>query len=115
MSGPGSTGPPECWSRCLATRRPGTCGAAACPEADGIGKVRLTGLPPGRDVHYRVRAEDLDGRAASEPLVPHRPGRPRRRPIHLVGTWQVRGRQPGHRRHDRLRRDGGSPPDFFLA
>jgi alkaline phosphatase D len=44
-------------------------GPVLTPDTDGTGKLRLTGLPPGREVFYRVRAEDLDGRAASEPLT----------------------------------------------
>ncbi|WP_436495191.1 alkaline phosphatase D family protein [Actinokineospora sp. HUAS TT18] len=37
------------------------------PETDGTGRVRLTNLPPGHEIHYRVRAEG--DRAASEPLT----------------------------------------------
>jgi alkaline phosphatase D len=44
-------------------------GPVLTPDTDGTGKLRLTGLPPGRTVHYRVRAENLDGRVASEPLT----------------------------------------------
>lgn len=44
-------------------------GPLLTPDTGGTGKLRLTGLPPGRTVYYRVRAEDLDGRASSEPLV----------------------------------------------
>lgn len=44
-------------------------GPVLSPDTDGTGKVRLTGLPPGRLMFYRVRAEDLDGRTVSEPLV----------------------------------------------
>jgi alkaline phosphatase D len=44
-------------------------GPLLTPETGGTGTVRVPGLAPGREVHYRVRAEDLDGRAASEPLT----------------------------------------------
>ncbi|MEU7529120.1 alkaline phosphatase D family protein [Saccharothrix sp. NPDC042600] len=44
-------------------------GPLLTPETGGTGKVRLRGLPPGREVHYRVIAEDLDGRARSEAVV----------------------------------------------
>ncbi len=44
-------------------------GPLLTPDIDGTGKVRLTGLAPGRRVHYRVSAEDLDGRMVSEPLT----------------------------------------------
>ncbi|TDP67949.1 alkaline phosphatase D [Actinokineospora alba] len=42
-------------------------GPMLTPDTDGTGKLRLTGLPPGREIHYRVRAED--DRATSEPLT----------------------------------------------
>jgi alkaline phosphatase D len=44
-------------------------GPLLTPDTDGTGKLRVTGLLPGRRWFYRVRAEDLDGRTASEPLV----------------------------------------------
>jgi alkaline phosphatase D len=44
-------------------------GPVLTPDTDGTGKLRLRGLPPGCDVHYRVTAEDLDGRTRSEPLT----------------------------------------------
>src|SRR4051794_38280310 len=36
-------------------------GPLLTPDTGGTGKLRLTGLPPGHRIHYRVRAEDLDG------------------------------------------------------
>jgi alkaline phosphatase D len=44
-------------------------GPVLTPDTDLTGKLRLTDLPPGQQVFYRVRAEDLDGRTASEPLT----------------------------------------------
>ena len=44
-------------------------GPVLSPDTDGTGRLRLTGLLPGQRVFYRVRAEDLDGRSTSEPLV----------------------------------------------
>ncbi|OLT47114.1 alkaline phosphatase [Saccharomonospora sp. CUA-673] len=44
-------------------------GPLLTPKTGGTGKVRVRGLPTGEDVHYRVIAEDLDGRATSEPVV----------------------------------------------
>ncbi|WP_285612022.1 alkaline phosphatase D family protein [Actinokineospora globicatena] len=44
-------------------------GPVLTPTTDGTGRLRLTGLPAGDEIHYRVRAEDLDGRTASAPLV----------------------------------------------
>ncbi|QWF77415.1 alkaline phosphatase D family protein [Amycolatopsis sp. CA-230715] len=45
------------------------CGPVLSPATGGTGKVRIPALPPGTELHYRVTAEDLDGRAASEPLT----------------------------------------------
>jgi alkaline phosphatase D len=44
-------------------------GPVLTPATGGTGKLRLDRLPPGREVHYRVVAEDLDGRGRGEPLV----------------------------------------------
>jgi alkaline phosphatase D len=44
-------------------------GPALTPDTGGTGKVRISGLPSGTELHYRVVAEDLEGRAASEPLT----------------------------------------------
>jgi alkaline phosphatase D len=43
-------------------------GPLLTPDTGGTGKLRLHGLAPGRRVHYRITAQDLDGRATSEPL-----------------------------------------------
>ncbi|WP_018296104.1 alkaline phosphatase D family protein [Corynebacterium lubricantis] len=39
------------------------------PETDGTGSVRLTGLEPGQDVHYRVHLEDAATGRTSESIV----------------------------------------------
>ncbi|MCT2586624.1 alkaline phosphatase D family protein [Actinophytocola gossypii] len=44
-------------------------GPVLTPDTDGTGRLRLDHLPPGCEVHYRVVAEDLDGRGRGEPLV----------------------------------------------
>ncbi|SFS94024.1 alkaline phosphatase D family protein [Saccharopolyspora flava] len=44
-------------------------GPTLTPDTDGTGELRLSGLPAGAEVHYRVTAEDLDGRVASEGLT----------------------------------------------
>jgi alkaline phosphatase D len=44
-------------------------GPVLTPDTGGTGKLRVTGLPPGQQVFYRVRAEDLDGRVTSEALT----------------------------------------------
>ncbi len=43
--------------------------APLTPETDGTGRVRLVGLESGQDIHYRVRLEDVDTAAASEPIT----------------------------------------------
>lgn len=67
-------------------------GPLLTPETGGTGKVRVRDLPTGADVHYRVVAEDLDGRATSEPVV----GRLRTAPsgradVRLVWSGDVAG------------------------
>ncbi|MFE0027670.1 alkaline phosphatase D family protein [Amycolatopsis sp. NPDC059021] len=49
------------------TRR--VAGPVVSPDTGGTGKVRVAGLPPGTEIHYRVTAEALDGRTCSEPLT----------------------------------------------
>jgi alkaline phosphatase D len=44
-------------------------GPLLTPETGGTGKIRVPGLPAGTGLHYRVTAEDLDGRTRSEPLT----------------------------------------------
>lgn len=44
-------------------------GPIVSPDTGGTGKVRVTGLQPGTEYHYRVTAVDLDGRTASEPVA----------------------------------------------
>ncbi len=43
-------------------------GPLLTPDTDGTGRVRITGLEPGRQVHYRVTLEGDDG-ARGEPLT----------------------------------------------
>lgn len=55
-------------------------GGVLTPETGGTGKLRLTGLEPGQQIHYRVRVEDVDTGRFSEPVAgtfrtaPARPG-----------------------------------------
>ncbi|MFC4001441.1 alkaline phosphatase D family protein [Prauserella oleivorans] len=67
-------------------------GPLLTPETGGTGKVRLRGLPAGTEVHYRVTAEDLDGRVAGAPVT----GRFRTAPegrddVRLVWSGDVAG------------------------
>lgn len=50
----------------------GAAGANALPDRDFTSKMLLDGLPPGQDMFYRVRFEDLDGQGlAGETQVGH--------------------------------------------
>ncbi|MEU6646342.1 alkaline phosphatase D family protein [Saccharomonospora sp. NPDC046836] len=67
-------------------------GPVLSPDTGGTGKLRIPGLPAGTEVHYRVTAEDLDGRAVSTPLT----GRFRTAPagrggVRLVWSGDVAG------------------------
>ncbi|TVT17009.1 alkaline phosphatase [Amycolatopsis rhizosphaerae] len=44
-------------------------GPLLTPGTGGTGKLRVPALPAGAELHYRVTAESLDGRAVSEPLT----------------------------------------------
>ncbi|NIJ13284.1 alkaline phosphatase D [Saccharomonospora amisosensis] len=67
-------------------------GPVLSPRTGGTGKVRLTGLPRGTEVHYRVTAEDLDGRVSSEPLTGRfRTAPTRRDDVRLVWSGDVAG------------------------
>ncbi|MEU0468157.1 MULTISPECIES: alkaline phosphatase [unclassified Amycolatopsis] len=44
-------------------------GPLLTPDTGGTGKLRISALAPGTELHYRVTAESLDGRATSEPLT----------------------------------------------
>src|SRR5262249_3949617 len=43
----------------------------ALPQADFTAKALIDGLPPGQDVFYRVRFEDLSFSILSEPRIGH--------------------------------------------
>ena len=73
-------------------------GPVLTQDTDGTGKLRLTGLPPGRRVFYRVRAEDLDGRSARDPGVYRGmrvslPSLTCITPMQSFGTWDGIGSQ----------------------
>jgi alkaline phosphatase D len=94
-------------------------GPVLTPATDGTGRVRLDHLPPGREVHYRVVAEDLDGRGRSEPLV----GSFRTAPVGRAGarfTWsgdvagQGWGINPDMGGMTAYRAMLARRPDFFL-
>jgi alkaline phosphatase D len=96
-------------------------GPAVLDGSDFTGRVDLTGLPPGADVFYRVRFQDLvDGKAFSEPVS----GRLRTasvnaaKPITFVFSgdeagqgWGINERFGGYRIYEAMRRES---PDFFI-
>ena len=75
-----------------------TASADALPERDFTAKLLLDGLPPGQDIFYRVRFEDIDeaaspARAASGISAPRRPNA-----VDLVRlVRRYRGAGLGHR------------------
>lgn len=96
-------------------------GPVATPSTDLTGRFELRGLPPGTDLHYRIRAVDLDDdRAAGEPTV----GRLRTAPGHgddvrflwsgdIAGQgWGVNPAYGGFRIADAMRARNA---DFFLC
>ncbi|NYI43254.1 alkaline phosphatase D [Nocardioides aromaticivorans] len=96
-------------------------GPVVGPASDHTGRIGLRGLPPGTDLHYRIRAVDLDDdRASSEPTV----GRLRTAPGHgddvrflwsgdIAGQgWGVNPAYGGFRIADAMRARNA---DFFLC
>jgi alkaline phosphatase D len=94
-------------------------GPLLTPRSDGTGEVRLTGLPAGQEVHYRVTAQDLDGRADSQALVGQFRTVPRdRRDVRLVWSgdvvgqgWGINPDLGGMTIYDAM---AARNPDFFL-
>jgi alkaline phosphatase D len=94
-------------------------GPLLTPETGGTGKLRLDHLVPGRQVYYRVTAEDLDQRVRSEPVTgTFRTAPLGREDVRFVWTGDVAGQGWGS--NPDL---GGMPifgtmaarrPDFFL-
>lgn len=92
-------------------------GPVLTPDTDFTGKVRVLGR--GRTVHYRVTAEDLDGRVASEPVTgSFRTPPARSESVRFVWSGDVVGQGWGIDR-DRggmriFRAMAERDPDFFL-
>ncbi|SAL63851.1 Alkaline phosphatase D precursor [Caballeronia terrestris] len=96
-------------------------GPAALESSDFTARMDLTGLPPGADVFYRVRFQDLvNDKAFSEPAT----GRLRTatlsadRPVTFVFSgdeagqgWGINERFGGYRIYEAMRRES---PDFFI-
>ena len=66
-------------------------GPVLTPATDGTGELKLAGLPAGRRFHVRVTAHDLDGRAASAPVVGEFRTAPRREDVRFVWSGDVVG------------------------
>ncbi|WP_245667415.1 alkaline phosphatase D family protein [Actinomadura macra] len=95
-------------------------GPVLTPDTDLTGKTLLRGLPPGEELHYRVRLADLDGRLTSAPV----PGRLRtapRRPQDIRFVWsgdlagQGWGIAPEFGGYRIFKAMGALDPDFFLC
>jgi alkaline phosphatase D len=99
-------------------------GPAALEDGDFTAKLRLTGLPPGEEVFYRVSFVGLDSdRAVSEPVVGRLRtapalGQRTRRDVSFVWTgdtagqgWGINDAWGGMRGYEAMRH---TRPDFFL-
>ncbi|WP_019203580.1 alkaline phosphatase [Tsukamurella sp. 1534] len=92
-------------------------GPALSPSSDGAGRFRVTGLEPGRTVHYRVTLEGENG-AKSEPVT----GTFRTAPgaagdVKFAWSGDVVGQGWGINRHGGMAIMGAiadTRPDFFL-
>jgi alkaline phosphatase D len=91
------------------------------PEHDFTGKVRVGGLPPGREIAYRVTLEDLyDPGLRSEPLTgSFRTASRRRRDVSVIWSadiagqgWGINPDLGGYRVFAAM---GALEPDFFLC
>jgi alkaline phosphatase D len=96
-------------------------GPAALESSDFTARIDLTGLPPGADLYYRVRFQDLaNEKALSEPVT----GRLRTaavspaKPVTFVFSgdeagqgWGINERFGGYRVYEAMRRES---PDFFI-
>jgi alkaline phosphatase D len=97
-----------------------TAGANALPDGDFTSKVLLGGLPPGQDIFYRVRFEDLDGQGlAGETQLGHfRTAPVTRSPISFAWSGDTTGQgwgideNRGGMRTYRTMLD--NRPDFFI-
>ncbi|MGH3656168.1 MAG: alkaline phosphatase D family protein [Micromonosporaceae bacterium] len=95
-------------------------GPVVTPETDFTGKVRLTDLPRGSRLFYRVTVEDLDSGAASEPLTGSFSTTPAdRRGVRFLWSgdicgqgWGINPDLGGITIFDRM---GQLRPDFFLC
>ena len=91
----------------------------ALPETDFTAKALIEGLPPGQDIFYRIRFEDLSFPISSEPQVGRFRTAPRdQRSISFVwsgdtagGGWGIDESRGGMRTYATMLK---SRPDFFI-
>ncbi|MFC7216901.1 alkaline phosphatase D family protein [Streptomyces polyrhachis] len=95
-------------------------GPVVGPDSDFTGRTALFGLPPGQQVHYRVRLEDPDQpRRRGEPVAgTFRTASADRRDVRFVWSgdvagqgWGINPEHGGYRTFEEMR---GLDPDFFL-
>src|SRR5262245_24255145 len=93
--------------------------AEALPETDLTAKAMIEGLPPGQDIFYRIRFEDLSFPIVSEPQIGHfRTAPSDRRSVSFVwsgdtagGGWGIDESRGGIRTYATMLKDR---PDFFI-
>jgi alkaline phosphatase D len=95
-------------------------GPVVTPMTDLTGRVRLPGLRPGTQWHYRVRAVDLDGRAAGPPETGRlRTASLRREDLSFAWSADIAGQgwgvNPGLGGFPMADTLLGMDPDFFLC
>ncbi|MDL4814829.1 alkaline phosphatase D family protein [Actinomadura opuntiae] len=95
-------------------------GPVLTPDTDLTGKAFLRGLPPGRELHYRVRLDDLDRHLASEPVAGRFRTAPRtRRDIRFVWSGDLAGQgwgiNPDLGGYRIFKAMAAVDPDFFLC
>lgn len=95
-------------------------GPVVTPDTDLTGKTLLRGLPPGEELHYRVRLAGLDRDLTSEPVAGRLRTAPRdRQDIRFVWSgdlagqgWGINPDLGGYRIFTAM---GAVDPDFFLC
>jgi alkaline phosphatase D len=95
-------------------------GPVMTPDTDLTGKTLLRGLPPGEELHYRVRLAGLDRGLTSEPVAGRLRTAPRdRQDIRFVWSgdlagqgWGINPDLGGYRIFTAM---GAVDPDFFLC
>ncbi|WP_030174575.1 alkaline phosphatase D family protein [Spirillospora albida] len=95
-------------------------GPVLTPDTDLTGKAFLRGLPPGEELHYRVRLDALDRHLASEPVTGRLRTAPRHaRDIRFVWSGDLAGQgwgiNPDLGGFRIFRAMSAVDPDFFLC